>query len=284
MVRGMYTAASGMIAQQGRLNVVSNNLANADTHGYKKDIGCMKSFPEMLAARTDDDGVVVIPIGSYDISPSIGRLGTGVELNEVYTQFQQGTLKETGNPFDVALQSEGFIAVETPKGERYTRNGSFLLDKEGFLVTKDGYKVLGENGPIQIKKHNVLIDEQGRIFVNSDLQGDPERLVDANENNWKGMTELDRLKVVRFENERYLKKQGNSLWKDTKVSGPAEIAEYGRNRPKVVTGFLEASNVNPVNEMVEMIEVQRAYEMNSKVITTQDALVGKAVNEVGRTY
>ena len=281
MVRGVYTGASGMIAEQYRLDVVANNLANVDKPGFKRDTATFKSFPEMMAARTEDDGVVIFPLGSTDIRPYVGRLGTGVEVNEVFTEWEQGSLRETGNQLDIALGDKGFFAVETPHGERYTRNGSFLIDKDNYLVTKHGYKVMGENGYIQIKSNNFNIDEEGRISINRRYQ-DNEDFVQFNDNEWEDEEILDTLKIVRFENERYLKKEGDSFWVDTDISGPAYIAQKGVDRPKVLSRFLEMSNVNPINEMVRMIEVQRAYELNSKTISTHDTLIGRVVNEVGR--
>ena len=281
MVRGVYTGASGMIAEQYRLDVVANNLANVDKPGFKRDTATFKSFPEMMAARTEDDGVVIFPLGSTDIRPYVGRLGTGVEVNEVFTEWEQGSLRETGNQLDIALGDKGFFAVETPHGERYTRNGSFLIDKDNYLVTKHGYKVMGENGYIQIKTNNFNIDEEGRISINRRYQ-DNNDFVQFNDNEWEDEEILDTLKIVRFENERYLKKEGDSFWVDTDISGPAYIAQKGVDRPKVLSRFLEMSNVNPINEMVRMIEVQRAYELNSKTISTHDTLIGRVVNEVGR--
>lgn len=281
MVRGVYTGASGMIAEQYRLDVVANNLANVDKPGFKRDTATFKAFPEMMAARTEDDGVVIFPLGSTDIRPYVGRLGTGVEVNEVFTEWEQGSLRETGNQLDIALGDKGFFAVETPHGERYTRNGSFLIDKDNYLVTKHGYKVMGENGYIQIKSNNFNIDEEGRISINRRYQ-DNEDFVQFNDNEWEDEEILDTLKIVRFENERYLKKEGESFWVDTDISGPAYIAQKGVDRPKVLSRFLEMSNVNPINEMVRMIEVQRAYELNSKNISTHDTLIGRVVNEVGR--
>lgn len=282
MVKGIYTSASGMMAEQSRLDIIANNLANVDKTGFKRDTMTFKAFPEMRISRTDDDGLVITPLGSTDVRPYIGRMGTGVEVNELFTEFEQGSLKETGNMLDVALTDKGFIAVETEQGERYTRNGSFLIDKDNYLVTKQGYKVLGENGYIKIKSNNFMIDEKGGITVNNEYQND-DRVIQMNDNTWEQSEIIDTLKIVRFENERFLKKEGESLWVDTLVSGKAEIARLeDNNRPKVVSGYLEMSNVNPINEMVRMIEVQRSYELNSKSIMTHDALVGKAVNEIGR--
>lgn len=281
MVRGVYTGASGMIAQQERLDVVANNLANVDKPGFKRDTATFKAFPEMMAARTEDDGVVIFPLGSTDIRPYVGRMGTGVEVNEVFTEWEQGSLRETGNQLDIALSDKGFFTIETPNGERYTRNGSFLIDKDNYLVTKHGYKVMGENGYIQIKTNNYVIDEEGRVSVNKRYQNNDD-FVQMTQNEWKDEEILDTLKIVRFENERYLKKEEESFWVDTQISGPAYIAQKGIDRPKVLSRFLEMSNVNPINEMVRMIEVQRAYELNSKSIATHDTLIGRVVNEVGR--
>ncbi len=282
MVRGMYTGASSMVAQQVNLDVISNNIANVDKTAFKRNTVAFESFPQMLLARTKDDGLTILPIGSTDIRPFVGQLGTGVEVNEVFTEWEQGSLKATSNPLDLALEGQGFFVVETDEGERYTRNGSFLIDKDFFLVTKDGYKVLGENGAIQLKHNNFMIDELGRISVNSDFQSDESRLVQTRENTWMGSEIIDSLRVVRFDIERYLTKEGDSLWKDNEVSGSAENQAVGsKERAKVVSGFLEMSNVNAVNEMVRMIEVQRAYELSSKVIQTEDALIDKAVNQVG---
>jgi flagellar basal-body rod protein FlgG len=280
MVRGLYTGASGMIAQMGRIDVLSNNLANVNTPSYKRDTPILKAFPEMLMRRINDDGVRTIPPGSYDLMPVIGKLGTGVEVNEVYTRFTQGAFKQTQNDFDLALEGEGFFSVQTDEGERYTRNGSFLIDKEGFLVTKDGYKVLGENGPIQIKKNNFMVDEDGNVFENSEYSNDPMRLVSMEENEWNQTVLLDRLKVVNFPKLRYVKKVGESIYRETEYSDKAYIIENAR--PKVRQGFLEASNVNPVIEMVNLIEVHRNYEANQKIIQAHDAALGKVINEVGR--
>jgi flagellar basal-body rod protein FlgG len=280
MVRGLYIGASGMLAQMGRIDVLSNNLANVDTPSYKRDTTVMKAFPEMLIHRVNDDGVRRLPIGSYDLMPIVGKIGTGVEMNEVYTRFTQGAFKQTGNDFDVALEGEGFLAVQTPDGERYTRNGSFLIDQDGYLVTKDGFEVLGENGPIRIKKNNFMLDEQGNVYENAEFAEDPRRLVSMQENGWENVVLVDRLKIVDFAEIRHIKKMGESLYRETEFSGPARIME--QERPKVHQRVLESSNVNPVIEMVNLIEVHRTYEASQKTIQAHDSALGRAVNEVGR--
>lgn len=253
MIRGWYTGASGMNAQQARLDAISNNLANADTTGYKKDVTCSKSFSELLLRRMQADGVYKNPFGSCDVAPIIGKLGLGVETNELFTQFEQGSLKLTDSQSDVALYGEGFLVVDTPQGQRYTRNGSFLIGKEGFLETKEGYCVLGEKGPINLSDIKFKISKDGKI---TNEEGD----------------EIDRLRLARFDNERYLKKIGSSLYQDNEISGPPHIAE-GQERPVIIQGYVETSNVNVVNEMVQMIEVNRAYDANQKTIQSQDTMM-----------
>ena len=254
MIRGWYIGASGMNAQQNRLDAISNNLANVDTTGYKKDIPVSKSFSELLLRRTQADGNQTNPFGSNDVAPIIGKLGLGVETNEFYTDFDQGSFKSTDTNTDLALSGKGFFAVQTPDGERYTRNGNFILGKEGILETKDGYPVLGENGPITVPDDKFIVNEDGMVYTKQDN------------------TLVDRIKVVRFDNERYLKKMGESMWNKNDISGDAHIAE-GNERPKFLQGYTESSNVNVVNEMVQMIEVNRAYEANQKSIQSEDSMM-----------
>lgn len=286
MVRGIFTAASGMLAQEHRLDAIANNIANVETSGYKRDTSVHKAFPELLIRRMSDDGVRQFPLrseplGSYDIAPVVGKLGTGVEQNEVFTVFEQGEFQQTGNPLDLALEGQGFFAVQTPLGERYTRNGEFMIGPEGLLVTKQGYPVLGENGPIEIKMNNFQIDKEGRIYANPRYLDDPNRLVSVEENEWEERVLVDQLQLVRVREPRYLQKQGDSLYRTTWESGEAEIAQ-GEERPTILQRFLEGSNVNPVKEMVEMIEVNRAYEANQKVVQTQDQSTGQLLNLISR--
>ena len=281
MIRGLYTGASGMVVQQNRLDEIANNLANVDLNGYKKDIAIEKAFPELLIRRMSDDGVYRFPMGSVDTTPIVGRLGTGVETNEVYTNFEQGAMKQTENDFDLALESGGFMTVQTAGGERLTRNGAFHVNTDGYLVTKTGDFVLGETGPVKLKKNNFVIDQDGTIWQNATFAADDKRLVSQQENQWENIERVDRLKLVDVKRERYLQKQGNSYWRATEESGAAEIIGPDA-RPKIRQGFLEGSNVNAVTEMVEMIEVNRAYEANQKLIQTEDSLLGKLLNEVMR--
>jgi flagellar basal-body rod protein FlgF len=281
LIRGLYTGASGMVAQMHRMDAISNNLANVDLNGYKRDMAVHKAFPELLLRRMNDEGVYKFPFGSVDTTPIVGKLGTGTELNEIYTVFSQGALKGTGNPFDLALEGEGFLSVTTPEGERYTRNGAFVLNDEGYLVTKSGDFVLGENGFVKIKKNNFVIDQDGVIYQNSTFADDERRLVSLEENEWENLERVDRLRIVGFQRTRNLRKMGNSYWRETEESGPAAVIPASE-RPKVRQGFLEGANVNPVTEMVQMIEVQRTYEANQKLIQSEDNLLGRLINDAVR--
>lgn len=278
MLRGIFTGASGMIAQEHRLEAVSNNLANVDKTAYKKDQTIFKAFPDMLIRRINESGVGIVPAGSYDTMPFVGKLSTGLEVNEVYTQFTQGALTRTENSFDLALEGQGFFTVLTERGERYTRDGSFTINQDGVLMTHNGNPVLGENGIIRLQTNNFLINEQGEIVVNTQISTDPQDMVSMDGNDWEDPQVIDRLKLVDFEHRRMIKKEGDSMYRETEYSGlplaPSDL--------KVRQGFLEKSNVNIVREMVDMIEVQRGYEANQKSVTTADQTLGRLINEVGR--
>lgn len=296
MVRGIYTGASAMAARVHEMNVVANNLANVNTNGFKRDLTLFKAFPEMVVRRQNDDGLVVLPgLGSYDKRPTVGKLGTGVEVSEVFNQKEQGNLKQTESAFDFALQGDGYFSVDTGKGIRYTRNGAFTLNDKSELVTLEGYKVLGERGPITIKTNNFIINDQGEIFVNPDLNRPPQRPVQLIENGFENANYIDRLSIVDFEKPRFLIKEGTSFYQSNEISGEAQparslvrrdidgrVIEKNPTPLKVRQGFLEASNVNPVQEMVKMIEVQRAYEASQKSITSSDEMTDRLINNMAR--
>jgi len=273
-----------MRAQQWRLDAVANNLANVNTDGFKREQASFRTASSLLMRRMNDDGLYPHPFGSGDAAPIIGRLGTGVELNELYTNLQQGSLRETNNQFDLALDGPGFFAVSTPHGERYTRNGSFILGREGYLLTKEGFPVLGENGPISIRANNFQVDPEGRIWVNAEFDlDDPTALVSMENNEWREPVLLDTLRIVDFDFPRYIRKQGSSLFSANEFSGPAFIPEQeDGNRPVVLQRFVETANVDPVREMVQMIEINRAYEANQRVIQSHDSMLGVLINQTAR--
>ena len=278
MLRGIYTGASGMLAQDARMDAIANNLANVDKTAYKKDIAVFKAFPDMIIRRINESGLGITPAGSYDTMPYVGKLGTGVELNEVFTDFEQGSLQRTENHFDLALEGRGFFTVMTERGERYSRDGSFTINQDGILMTHNGNPVMGENGIIRVHHNNFIVNEQGEVVVNGDLSADPRDVVSMASNNWSNPIVIDKLKIVDFENIREIKKEGDSMYRETEFSGPP----LPPGNFKVVQGFLEKSNVNIVREMVDMIEVQRSYEANQKTVTSHDQTLGKLINEVAR--
>ncbi|MES0491570.1 MAG: flagellar hook-basal body protein [Leptospirales bacterium] len=279
MIRGLYTGASGMEAMQHKMNVVSNNLANVDKTAYKKDTVVFKTFPEMLIHRTNDDGVGWTPMGSFDQSPVVGKLGTGVEVNEVFTRFTQGALKRTTQQSDIALNGDGFMVVQTNRGAKLTRSGAFILNKDGFLVTPDGFPVLGENGPIKVARNNYRITETGEVWINDVIGNDPSNIHGLDKNKWENPVLLDTLQIRNVENPRHLNKEGNSFYGTTPESGEPYRPDSDK-MPQIYQGFLEASNVNLVREMVNMIEVQRSFEMNQKAISTHDSMLGTLISQV----
>lgn len=253
MIRGIYSAASGMLAESLRTDVTSNNLANANTTGYKKDVAVNKDFASLLIKRIND--------GQEE---NIGRLGVGVQVDEVVTRHDPGVTRVTGNPLDLAIEGKGFFVVETPAGICYTRNGNFTRDSLGQLVTQEGYRVQGQGGAIQLDGP-ATVSSNGTVWVTPDDGGDQ---VEA--------TEVDQLQFVEFDNEKQLRKIGDGLYAYTGEEAPAQASGI------IQQGMIEGSNVNVVTEMVNMITGYRAYEISAKVVQTHDTLLDKAANEVGR--
>ncbi|MDI3535166.1 MAG: flagellar basal-body rod protein FlgF [Thermosediminibacterales bacterium] len=256
MIRGLYTAASGMIAQMQRTDVISNNLANINTCGFKKDLTVFREYPKKSIFRINDPEEQP-PAGRVCSTPFIGSLGTGTQLDEVYTLHNQGQLRETKNPLDLALRGEGFFAVMTEQGLMLTRDGSFSMDAEGFLVTKDGHQVMGEKGPIFIEGSEIKINENGEIRVDSYY--------------------VDKLMVLDVPEKSRLQKVGDNLYSVTESSGET----YPAN-PHVLQGYVELANVNSVKEMINLITAMRAYEAGQRVIKTHDQTLEKTVNEIAR--
>ncbi|AEE92193.1 Flagellar basal-body rod protein FlgF [Tepidanaerobacter acetatoxydans Re1] len=252
MIRGLYTGASGMLSEMSRTDVISNNLANVNTSGFKKDRAIFRALPEMNIHRFDDPITVGLD-RVIDPRPFIGMLGTGVMLDEINTDFSQGAIKVTSNPLDIALRGEGFFEVQTPEGIRYTRDGSFTIDRDGYIVTKDGYYVLGENGPMLLPQEgDVVISQQGEVTVSGQF--------------------VDRLEIVNFADQGQVVKQGSNLYNSQAPTVPTDA--------EVIQGALEGSNTNTISEMVDLITAFRAYEASQKVIQTHDETLDRAVNDI----
>lgn len=257
MVKGLYTAYSGMINEQHRMDVITNNLANSDTTGYKKEGATSQSFDSLLAIKIKDASE---PGG---MPRNIGNASLGVKIGENYTDYSQGSFKVTGNTYDFAMSGDGFFNIEytNKAGEtstKYTRDGSFVVNTEGYLVTKDGDFVLGtDNGRIQIDPtKEVSVDVLGNIRQEGALAG--------------------RIKVTDFTDYNYLEHFGENFYQP--VEGATEKNYTGTIRQ----GYLEASNVRVVEEMVEMISVSRQYESNQRLITTIDDSLKIASQQLGK--
>ena len=257
MVKGLYTAYTGMLNEQHRMDVLTNNLANADTNGFKKEGATSQSFDAILAYKIKDSSE-----GTH-LSRRLGVNYPGVKIGEVYTDFSQGPIKATGNTYDLALTDSGFFAVEftNKAGEtsiKYTRDGDFTLTESGRLVTRDGDPVLDVNGsPIEVNQLlPVEINSSGQIIQDG-------RVVAT-------------IQITDFENYDYLERYGENYFQ------PIEGAQEKEAAAEVRSGYLETSNMSVVTEMVNMITVSRAYESNQKVITTYDSTLEIAANQLGR--
>ena len=259
MVRALYTAWTGLRNEEKRMDVVTNNMANANTTGYKKIEVTSQSFDRQLAVKIND-----VTVGT-DTVQGIGGVTLGVKIGETYFDMSQGSFRQTENLYNFALSGKGFFTIRTTNkaGEtttRYTRDGDFTVTKDGYLVTKDGDFVLGESGnPIQIPGANtaeIAVNSMGEIYV--------------------GGNYVDTFQLVDFENYDALSSYGENMYE------PVDGAVMIEAEATVQQGYLEMSNVNMVTEMVDMIAVTRAYETNQKMIQTVDQTLDKAVNEIGR--
>lgn len=256
MIRGLYTSGWSMLALQKKMDVLANNLANVSTNGYKRDTVAMEGFPELLAKRLNDrtDGIAAgVPVGDLSFSSDVG---------EVYTNFQQGALVETDENLDLSIKDEGnaFFCIAVPNGndftEYYTRDGSFELNANGQLITRQGYFVLGRKGVIQLDSDQFMVQRDGTILQNGSV--------------------VDQLLIRQFEDPHTLRKNGENLLSPTNETVEQDFTG------QVIQGYLEQSNVEIVREMVDMITLMRNYEANQRIITAMDGTLEKAVNEVGR--
>lgn len=250
MIRGLYQAASGMLAAEKINDVVANDLANVNTPGYKEDTGVEQSFNQVLMERIGNPS----PLQLNSVQP-IGSEASGVVVSQVATIFSNGPLVQTGNPGDMAITGQGFFEVSTPNGLAYTRNGTFSVDGSGDLVTSQGYKVMGQSGPVTgltAGYFSVLAD--GTIVANG--------------------RNVNKLTVMNFP-QGGLRKEGDNLFQ-------AQGQGVAANNPGIKQGFLEQSNVDLSNEMVNMMSAMRSYEANQKVIQTEDSTLEKAANEIAK--
>ncbi|API91801.1 MULTISPECIES: flagellar hook-basal body protein [unclassified Virgibacillus] len=265
MLRGFYTAANGMIAQQRQQEAFANNISNANTPGYKADQTTLRAFPEMLMNQMAGKELPIQNKTNVPIQQPIGSLNTGVYVQEMIPNFNQGDIQETGIPTDFALVQRNlpdetgalFFTVQNEAGDvRYTRNGNFTVDGAGFLVTNEGYYVLDVNGePIATNDKDFTVTNDGLLqTANGAIPLGFAYAADANT----------------------MVKEGNDLYTGDVEAVPADATF------SVKQGFLERSNVDTLQAMTQMMESYRLFETNQRVLKAYDQSMEKAVSEIGR--
>jgi flagellar basal-body rod protein FlgG len=238
-----------------KMDVTADNIANADTTGFKRDRVATRSFTEELLKRLDDSGDQ-----PYHDAP-IGRISQGVFIDDIYTDFSSGGFRKTSAPLDLAIAGSGFFCVSSAdrtgqSSEMYTRDGSFTLGGDGLLLTKEGNPVLGANGMIRIPLGHITVSEDGRIFSNDEY--------------------VDKLKITNFADTHELRKRENNLFTATNRAMQTDFSG------EVHAGFLEDSNVSPIREMTDIISTSRAFEANQRMITIHDTILNRVANDIGR--
>ena len=261
MMEGLYIAASGGTKQLKKLDVLSNNIANINTQGFKKD---MLIYEEK---RPPFQHISLNGSFTRDLNPFQGSdpAVSYVQVTQSRTDYAQGSLIKTDNPLDVAIEGKGFFVINTPNGERYTRNGNFHLDGLGQLVDQKGNMIMTRSDePILIPfgTKQISINQDGSIFGGAEIDQDP----------------LGQLKIVNFNNIHALTKEGEGFYKISDSS----VKEILVNDAKVLQGFTESSNANAIHEMTQMIETVRQLEAYQKIIQSIDEVDDQSVNSLGR--
>ncbi|GHV35536.1 flagellar basal-body rod protein FlgF [Clostridia bacterium] len=257
MLRSMYTAGTAMLTYNRKMDVITNNLTNVETSGYKMDTMATRSFRDLLISRINDPSMYV--------KQSVGGHNTGIHVDQSYTTFSVGNMDSTDIKTDLALTDDGFFVIdytgEDDENEvlRYTRNGAFNVDAEGMLVTGGGHYVQGEGGPIEVGSKDFTVNAEGYVF---NAEGE----------------EVDRLLVMKFPDNRALRKEGDNMYfnYDPEGNEPEQVTV------EVLQGFLEGSNVDTGREMVNMMQTYRAYEINQHILRIIDESLGRAVNDIAR--
>ena len=262
MVRSLYTAATGMMAQQMQIDVVSNNISNVNTIGYKKQ---RAEFADLFYQTMEYAGTST---STTTKSPTGINVGLGVRPTAVTKIFTQGNFKETGNNLDIAIQGDGFFQVQLPDGRiAYTRDGAFKLDSEGNIVTSDGYKLI-PNITLPADTVQVSIGTDGIVSI-----------LEAGQTK---MQQVGQIQIAKFINPAGLHSLGSNLYIDTSASGAPIVTTPGIDGAgEVRQGFVEMSNVQLVEEMTDLITGQRAYDAASKAIVTSDEML-QTVNNLKR--
>ncbi len=254
MIQSLYSGASGMDVQQQNLNTIANNLANSNTTGFKRS---KIEFQDLIYQRPRAVGAEA---GGGNLVPTGVEMGNGARVVSTAKVFSQGQLKQTGEKFDVAIQGEGFLQVQRPDGTfGYTRDGALKVDGQGRVITSDGLIVLSGFQPIPAGATAVSFAANGEATIES-----------------AGVSQNFRVQLASFANPAGLRSAGGNIYEETPASGTAELGNPAENGyGSMLQGFLETSNVSVIEEMVNMIQAQRAYEVNSKSIQTSDEMLGQ---------
>jgi flagellar basal-body rod protein FlgG len=247
-----------MLLQRRAMEVVTNNITNADTSGYKKEILVAHTFDAELLRRVNDNAETAAVKLNGNNPPRVGPLNYGTQIDRLYVDHSSGSFEETGRATDIAIQGNAFFTLDTPNGERYTRAGAFLVDRDGYIIDAEGNYLLGDYGEIYVGNTDFTITSEGEIY---DSDG----------------AFADTLRLVTFEDTQTLRKQGG-----TDFYATSEEPIEDKNGSKIHQGYLENANVDIGREMVNMITVYRTYETNQKMLTMNDEITGKAVNDIGR--
>jgi flagellar basal-body rod protein FlgF len=250
MIKGLYSAASALIVNSARQQVLSHNIANMQTPGFKEVLTTVQDFVKTPLVYSPGN------LLQDNYLTYVGNIGLGAQSGPDVTDYTQGGLESTDSPYDMAIEGSGFFKVHTPQGDRYTRDGRFIRDASNNLVTTDGFAVLNKNGqPIKLPEGTPSVAPDGTISVNNAVVG--------------------QLNISFFKNPRQeLKNDRGNLF-----TGPAQSTTTGEVR--VAQSYLEMSNANPTHLMTEMVEVARSYEAAQKMVQNQDDLLGKTISSLG---
>ena len=267
MYQGFYNLTSGMLTHSRNLNVISNNMVNVQTAGYKNDTMVTSTFQEEMLYRTgrrNKENPVPLAVTS--------KIKTAFRT---YVNYDQGGYEQTDGIYDFAIAGNGFFCIQTPNGERYTRNGSFAVDEEGYLVLPEAGRVLSTEGqPIQIDDENFSVDSLGSLTVLERAEGDEEE--DAEERELK---EFGTIRVVDFADYEQLHKEDNGLYSTAQAPVQAEEGEAG---PRILWKSIERSNVDMMEEMTAMMSSQRALQSAAQMLKMYDQIMSKSATDIGR--
>lgn len=259
MIRGLYAAAAGMLANFTRQETVANNLANVNTPGFKADLLTLREGPELAEVRRLQ-GLYDVPYRTNNAPAQLGLVGTGSLTDPVATDQSQGDVRETGNGLDLALVGPGYFEMQSPDGTTfYTRDGQFSRDGVGRLVDARGNFVMGDNGVIRVAQGAVTINPDGAVYSDGE--------------------QVDILRVMRFPQDTALKKLGDNAFV---AADPAVRPTFVDSTTLVQQGSLEGSNVDPNKAVVEMMSAMRSYEAAQRMVQLNDSVLDRAVNDLGR--